>query len=459
MIGHLIPAWILLPMVGVLGLFAGRLVNICVLRFPEDSGVGAGGDEGHSRFHRWRLEFLGSLQSSRRQLGMLLLPWSVCRKCSAPPSTLEKIPVAGWFASGRRCSKCNAKVSPAFTVIELITAAIFVALYWCEIPTGSTARLIDSSLAGQEGIRGPEMLTGMWSASVWLHLRYLLHMIMICGLIAATEIDRRLRIIPDGTTIPIMLFAVVASFACAQLFIVPIWFQDSSTVKILQPMMPEFLQPLFVPWDPGTFIQSWPHLHGLLVSLAGAVAGAGSVYVVRQIGFFVLKEEAMGDGDVVLMGMIGSVIGWQPVLAVFMFAPMLAIVFAIVSWIVTRDNMIPYGPFLSGAAVILLLSWPATWPLAKRFFDMGPVLLLLGVLMVLLMTVSLQFVQVIKRIFGIGPREEPGYGDGGWSSADHLSYYNGERPDEQTCDWSKDQWPGSRAGRGLKPYNDWLNGN
>lgn len=458
MIDHLIPAWILLPAIAVLGLFVGRLVNICVLRFPKDNGVGVSGDGGVSRLGRFVLEISSSLSSARRQLGMLLLPWSVCQKCSAAPSAIEKIPVVGWLASGRRCSQCRAKISPAFTVMELITAALFVAVYWCEIPIGATARLADSGLASREGISGPEIITGMWSTSAWLHLRYVLHMVMITGLIAATEIDRRLRIIPDGTTVPITIFAVLVSFACAQLYIVPIWFQDSSTVNYLKPVMPVFLRPLFVPWDPTSFIQTWPHLHGLLVSLAGAVAGAGSVWVVRQIGFFVLKEEAMGDGDVILMGMIGSVIGWQPVLAVFMFAPMLAIVFAIVSWIVTRDNMIPYGPFLSGAAVLLLLSWPNTWPLAKRFFDMGPILLLLSVLMVLLMTVSLQFVQIVKRIFGIGPREETIDADGGWSSADHLTYYNGERPDEQTCDWPKPQWPGSRAGRGLKQYNDWTNG-
>lgn len=431
MIGHEIPLWIVLPQLAVLGLFVGRFLNICIERFPVDVSLGD-------------------------QLKSLRKPWSVCRICAAPPTAVEKIPITGWLASERRCCSCNARVPINFTAIELLTAALFVLVYWWEIPVGAAAKLTDSGLTTNEGLNGPEVITKLWQPLVWLHLRYALHMLMICGLIVATEIDRKLRLIPDGSTVPIMLFAFAASFAFGQLFVVPIWFQDASTVRILQPMMPEFLQPFFVPWDPANFIQQWPHLHGLLVSVVGAVAGAGSVWIVRQIGFLVLKQEAMGFGDVVLMGMIGSVIGWQPVLAVFMFAPMLAITAAIVNFVAHRDNEIPYGPFLSAATVMLLLTWPYSWPLAKRFFDLGPVLLLLGVLMVFLMAASLQLVQIVKRLLGFGPPVDEE--DGNWSSADHLTYYNSERPDEQTGAWQTPQWPGSRAGRGLKSYNDWRNG-
>jgi len=223
---------------------------------------------------------------------------------------------------------------------------------------------------------------------------------------------------------------------------------------MLQPIVPQLLQPVFVPWDATAFIQTWPHLHGFLVSAVGALAGAGSVWIVRQIGFLVLRQEAMGFGDVVLMGMIGSVIGWQPVLAVFMAAPMLAILAAVTNFIANRDNEIPYGPFLSAATILLLLTWPHSWPLAKRFFDMGPILLLLGVLMVFLLGASLQLVQIVKRVLGIatfGSDQE----EDEWTSADHLSYYTCERPDEQTGEWSREQWPGARAGRGLKHYHGW----
>ncbi|MCR9198736.1 MAG: A24 family peptidase [Planctomycetaceae bacterium] len=429
MISYPVPASIVLVVLFAVGLYVGRLLNICALRFADDPSL-------------WN------------QLKSLAAPWAVCRKCHASPHITEEIPVAGWIINGRRCRDCRARVPVTFTVIELLTGFLFAYTFWWAVPMGAGTGIRDSGLVSPEGPPGPEVIKGLWSPATWLQLRWLLQMFMICGLIVATEIDRRLRLIPDGSTIPVLLVALMAHTMFGQLYIVPIWFQDPSTVRLLQPLLPELLQPLFQPWDATAFIQSWPHLHGLLVSLVGALAGAGSVWIVRQIGFLVLKQEAMGFGDVVLMGMIGSVIGWQPVLAVFMVAPMLAILVAIGNFVAHRDNEIPYGPFLSIATILLLLTWPHSWPLAKRFFDMGPVLVLMGLFMIVLLGVSLQLVQVIKRLLGFStgsPQPE----EAEWTSADHLSYYTSERPDEQTGEWSRDQWPGSRAGRGLKRYHDW----
>ncbi|MFY9255424.1 MAG: prepilin peptidase [Fuerstiella sp.] len=423
-----ISLWLLLPALAVVGAFVGRFLNICAVRFPE------------------HLEL-------RKQLTSLGKPWTVCKRCSVAPSSVECIPILGWLINGRRCHSCKARIAGVFTVIELLTAALFVAVYLCEIHVTPGSNFANG-LSSIEGPRGPEIIKSFWSPGVWLHLRYALHMLMICGLIVATEIDRRLRIIPDGSTVPITVFAIAASLAFGQLYIVPIWFQDASTVAMLKPIVPAFLKPLMVPWDPTEFIQTWPRLHGLLVSLAGAVAGAGSVWIVRQIGFLVLQQEAMGFGDVVLMAMIGSVIGWQPVLFVFVLAPLLAIFVAVINWVAHRDNEIPYGPFLSLATIVILLGWPVLWPLVKRMFDMGPMLPLLAVLMIVLLAASLQLVQLIKRLFGIqtGPPDDI---EAEWTSADHLFYYNYERPDQQTGQWKQELWPGTRAGQGLKRSHDW----
>ena len=95
-------------------------------------------------------------------------------------------------------------------------------------------------------------------------------------------------------------------------------------------------------------------MHGILNSLAGAVAGGGSIYLMGVFGKFAFKKEAMGGGDVKLMAMIGSIIGWKLVILTFFIAPFLGAVPGIVLKIRDGSEIIPYGPFLSAAAVISL---------------------------------------------------------------------------------------------------------
>jgi len=63
----------------------------------------------------------------------------------------------------------------------------------------------------------------------------------------------------------------------------------------------------------------------------------------------------MGGGDVKLLAMIGAFLGWQRALMTFFIAPFLGIVIGVINLIVKKDHTIPYGPFLSLAALISIL--------------------------------------------------------------------------------------------------------
>ena len=426
--GHPLPLIVTLPLLAVGGAFIGRLLMRGVQRFPES-------------------------ESLFTQLKALKDPLPACVYCSFRGTGLHWLPIFGWILSAGRCIQCRRRQPVTGLIVETATAILFPLVYWLEIPAVINEAVSGSILFSTEGPRGPDIITTMWSPVVWLHLRYLLHMLMISGLLVASTIDFRLRIIPDGSTVPVMVFALFYSLLVGQTFVVPLWFQDASIARTLEASLPEILQPLVFEWDALPFAQEFPHLHGLLVSITGLVVGAGSVWLVRTVGFWVLKQEAMGFGDVVLMAMIGSVIGWQPVLAVFFIAPMLAVFAAAVMWITKRDREIPYGPWLSLATIALLVSWKWSWPLAKRVFDLGPALIVVGLTMALSLAVILQLVQIIKRLLGFS--SDYAIEDELWSSADHLAYYNSERPDEQTGQWSREQWTGCRSGRGLTPYHNW----
>jgi leader peptidase (prepilin peptidase)/N-methyltransferase len=103
----------------------------------------------------------------------------------------------------------------------------------------------------------------------------------------------------------------------------------------------------------------------MLGSLLGIVTGGGVIYLT---GFFfdlvyfkLLKRppiqgetESMGGGDVKLLAMIGAFLGWQLALLTFFLAPLFGAVIGVANLLVKKDHTIPYGPFLSLAAVISL---------------------------------------------------------------------------------------------------------
>jgi leader peptidase (prepilin peptidase)/N-methyltransferase len=87
-------------------------------------------------------------------------------------------------------------------------------------------------------------------------------------------------------------------------------------------------------------------------SLIGAGVGGALIFVTGWIGSWIFQREAMGGGDVKLLAMIGSFIGWEKVLLAFFMAPVLALPFALYQRLAKKEEVIFYAPFLAlaGAA-------------------------------------------------------------------------------------------------------------
>jgi len=113
------------------------------------------------------------------------------------------------------------------------------------------------------------------------------------------------------------------------------------------------------------------HFLGLLSALAGMVVGGGIVWMVRVVGSAALGREAMGFGDVTLMAMIGSFVGWQPCVLIFFVAPIAGVVMGVIHWLVVRDHVIPYGPFLCLGAAVVIVRWSAWWDWTWPVFGLG----------------------------------------------------------------------------------------
>ncbi len=92
-------------------------------------------------------------------------------------------------------------------------------------------------------------------------------------------------------------------------------------------------------------------------SVLGILIGGGSLYLVAFLYYLAAKREGMGGGDIKLLAMIGSFLGWQAIPSVIFIS---ALAGSVVGFIVMgikkvgSDTAIPYGPFLAVAALVNL---------------------------------------------------------------------------------------------------------
>jgi len=438
-----LPLWLMLTSLFILGAVIGSFLNVCIYRIPQ-----------HERL--WDA------------LRGLTHPPSHCPYCQTPIRIHDNIPILGWLLLRGRCRHCRHGISIRYPAIEFLNGLLFVLVYWFEIPPEITGAFTDSSLYTPLGPQG-DWKSAWCSPMAVLHWRYLYHMVLVETLVVATFIDFDLRIIPDAVTVPAMIAGLVGGLILGHVYIVPVWFQRADLWQFIAGIFiitetppPEWLQT----WA-GTemltdaavapaWVRQYPHLHGLAVSVAGFLVGGGIVWGVRLIGYWVLRQEAMGFGDVTLMAAIGAFLGWQPTVMVFFLAPLCALVVIAVCWIFLPQREVPYGPYLSLATLIVLLFWKSLWPAAEQIFKLGPLVPLLALVMTLMMVVTLQLLQGIKRLLGI--ELYPPEWEERWTSGDQLTYLAGEWTDADQGQWPTDRWRGTRTGAGSAYQREWRQG-
>jgi leader peptidase (prepilin peptidase)/N-methyltransferase len=102
-----------------------------------------------------------------------------------------------------------------------------------------------------------------------------------------------------------------------------------------------------------------PVIAGFMGSLYGYLIGCAVVWITRILGTLAFGKEAMGLGDVHLMGAVGAVIGPLAVVVAFFVAPFFGLAWALYQAITKKTRQIPYGPFLSMGvfAVMIYHDW------------------------------------------------------------------------------------------------------
>ena len=426
-----IPSWMMLLSVFVFGAVIGSFLNVCIYRIPQ-----------HERL--WD------------QLSGLNNPPSTCPFCRKRILAIDNIPILGWLILRGRCRFCRHTIPIRYMLIETFNGLLLAALYAAIVPAGFDAKAEQSCLWWP--LSPLQTYSNDISAQIWLlHAQFLYYAVLVEALLVATFIDFDLRIIPDGATLPAMLVGVIAATAVGHLMLVPVWFSDPSLTNLLSTLLPESWQQSAAAEAVPAWIRRYPHVHGFVASVVGIIVGGGVVWIVRLAGAWVLRQEAMGFGDVILMAMVGSFLGWQASIVVFFLAPLFAMIAVAIMLFWRREREIPYGPYLSLAAVALLFGWKWIWPAAERFFALGWLFPLLAVFMVVLLVASLWIVQGLKYLLGIPlfpPEPQPE-----WTSADQLSFFAGRDADAGRGGLQSSGWPGVAAGRGQGYVQQWLGRN
>jgi leader peptidase (prepilin peptidase) / N-methyltransferase len=140
---------------------------------------------------------------------------------------------------------------------------------------------------------------------------------------------------------------------------------------------------------------------GLLTALIGLVGSGGLVWAVRLIGTAALKREAMGFGDVTLMMMVGTFLGWQACLIAFFLAPFAGLLVGIAQFVFRRDDVIPYGPFLCLGAAAVVVKWGPIWMWGQQLFATGWLVPAVLIICLALLGLMLAIWRVIKTaLFG-----------------------------------------------------------
>jgi leader peptidase (prepilin peptidase)/N-methyltransferase len=177
-----------------------------------------------------------------------------------------------------------------------------------------------------------ELLTAILFSMVWLRFPYdpllIPYWLMVFGLILATFVDIDEMWLPDRCTIGGMILGPIFS--------------------------------LLIPSMHGVE----GHVDSLIQSLMGLAFGFGLFWSISVLGRAVLKKDAMGFGDVKLMGALGAFLGLESVIFITfissLFGALIGVTFILLG---KRDlqSRIPFGPYIALGAITWLLVGSVWW--------------------------------------------------------------------------------------------------
>ena len=95
-------------------------------------------------------------------------------------------------------------------------------------------------------------------------------------------------------------------------------------------------------------------LISFLTSLYNGIIAFGFMFALKLFGDFVFKKESMGGGDIKLLFVFGIFFGWEMAIFSIFLGSLIGLPISIIFLKIKKENIIPFGPFLTMAALIIM---------------------------------------------------------------------------------------------------------
>jgi len=316
---------------------------------------------------------------------------SFCPKCKSPIPMRRNLPLFSWLALRGRCADCKAPIAFRYFAVELLTALLFTATWWAFPPLAAgflwvlVALLVAITFIDAEHLIIPTNLS--WGgAAVGLIAAGLYPQLPNLGGVAGDWKDGLMRAgIGWGAGFFGLRLVVEAGklmFGKKELrFDPPAKWHLREPEADEEPMLFVIGDEKIAWWD--IFFRKTDRIlvDAQDIRVDGESLGPGKLTIreleielpsgeVRRLedmksldgtaSHVVIPREAMGMGDIHLLGMIGAFFGWSGVL----FSLFGASIFAIIAAIIGRigfGKQLPFGPFLAAGAVAWMFGGWRLW--------------------------------------------------------------------------------------------------
>ena len=121
----------------------------------------------------------------------------------------------------------------------------------------------------------------------------------------------------------------------------------------------------------GLILSAAGGLSAVVAALVGAAVGFGILWLVGVAGRWAFKEEAMGGGDIKMMAMVGSFVGWQGVLLTIFLGALAGTAIFLPLTLIGKKKLVPFGVFLAIGAAVTYVIGPAIIDWYRRYLGVA----------------------------------------------------------------------------------------